>query len=83
MSFDRIVFGLALLLLLPALLAGGGFILAVALAVSVVVTAYGGRYGARILEKQYIGAKAGSRNADVRDRIMGDSDGDGWGRDDG
>ncbi|MFC4553547.1 MULTISPECIES: hypothetical protein [Halorussus] len=79
-TFDKIVFGLAAVAFLPAVLAGGGFIIAFVLAVSVVVGAYGGREGLDLLKKQHIGSKAGARRRDVQDAISGDSTDDTWGR---
>ena len=68
---ERIVWGIAAIVLLPALLAGGGFIIAIGAAVFVIGGYYGGRYGARVYEQRNIGAK-GQR--DLNQIIGGDGD---------
>jgi len=66
---ERIVWGIAAIVFAPALLAGGGFIVALG-AVAIVLTGYyGGRYGARVYEQRNIGAKGGR---DLNQIIGGD-----------
>lgn len=75
-TFDRVVLALAALVVLPAIVAGGGFVVAIALAVALVVGAYSGRYGLRIVEKRHVGAKQAGRR-DARDRLRGGPGDDG------
>ena len=79
-TFDRVVLGLAAIAFAPALIAGSGFAIAVGLAVGILVTGYGGRYGAEILKNQHIGSR-GTRTNDFRDIVNGSgSDDTDWGK---
>lgn len=80
----RVALALAALLFLPAIVAGGGFIIAVILAVAVLGTILGGRWGVRlgtdIWKNREFGAKAGQQGADVREMVGRGPDEDDWGR---
>ena len=77
-AFTKIAFGIAALLFLPALVAGGGFIIAILLAILVLVTLFGGRFGLEIIKNREFGAKAG-RNG-MSDVVQRRPDDDEWGR---
>lgn len=74
-TFDRVVLGLAAIVLAPALVVGAGFYVAAGLAFLVLVGGYGGRYGAQLVKNQHIGARARNQSNDMRD-IVGGSNGD-------
>lgn len=58
----------------PALLAGGGFIIAVALAVVVLVLALGGPYAKDLYETKHMGSKGRRFEDEWRDMLAGGSD---------
>lgn len=77
LNFETVVWGLAVLMFVPALVATGGFLVAFLLAFAILSTYYGGRYGLRIYEQQNVGRKAD--RFDLNSMVAGDDD-DSWGR---
>lgn len=57
-TFDKIAWGLAVLVTIPALIAMSGFIVAGALALGILGLLYGGRYGLRVYEQQNVGKRS-------------------------
>jgi len=76
-AFSKIAFGIAAVVLLPAVVAGGGFIIAIVGAILVLIALFGGRFGLEIVKNREFGAKAGGAK-DVVTRQP--DDGDDWGR---
>lgn len=56
------------LIVLPAIVAGGGFVVAGVLAAAVLVGVYGTKFGLDLLKQRHVGAK---RAPDVRERVRG------------
>jgi len=77
-TFNKVVLALVVLAFLPALLAGGGFIVAAVLAVLIVSGMYGGRWGLELVKQRHVGAK----QAGMRERVRGRDDKPAPGRDD-
>jgi hypothetical protein len=75
----RAVTGLLVLVLLPALLVNGGWLIAGLLAVLLLIVVFGGKLGIELLKNKHIGAKAGASQADVRQALTGAEDDD-WTR---
>jgi len=64
-AFSKITFGLALLIFLPAIVAGGGFIIAIVGTVVLLVALFGGKFGLEIIKNREFGAKAGGGVSEV------------------
>lgn len=77
MNLEKAAWILAVLVFLPALLAMGGFVVAAVLAVAVLGTFYGGRYGLRVYEQRQIGKEAGVTDLN---RTLSGSDDKRWRR---
>lgn len=75
-TFSKLALGIAAVILLPAVVAGGGFIIAILLAVAALATLFGGKFGLEIVKNREFGAKSGGNISDV----VQDPDGDDWGR---
>lgn len=79
-TLAKVAVGIAALFFLPALIAGGGFIVAAGLAIGTLVALLGGREGLEIIKNRELGAKAGQRRAEARDMVTGNPNDDEWGR---
>lgn len=74
---EHLAWGIALIVLAPALIAGAGFILAIAAAGAILLAFYGGRYGMRIYEQRNVGAKS---RQDLNQLVSGTDDDNRWRR---
>jgi hypothetical protein len=64
-TFSKIAFGLAAIIFVPALLAGGGFIIAIFGAIVLFGVLFGGKFGLEIVKNREFGAKSGGNVSDM------------------
>jgi hypothetical protein len=71
---------LAALVFVPALIAGGGFILPAVIAVTLLLLLVGGQFARDLIINRHMGAKSGG-NADINDLLSGGREYDDGGKD--
>ena len=79
-SLTKLALVLAALVFVPALIAGGGFLLPAVVAVTILLLVVGGQFARDLIINRHMGAKSGG-NADINDLLSGSREYDDGGED--